>query len=243
MVREERQAGFTYYSLAPQNGGSHWPLIQLARQERDENGDRARLTDLLRQREDRQALNEKLLEPGQSWFLWATAMASLLPPLEVADFGCGSGLLSVAIARWAKKVIAIDQNLAALEQARQRAAREAVENIRFVQEDLHQLSLPAGATDLVVISQSLHHVRQPEAVLQEAARILKVAGRIIVLELMPHQETWVSDQLGHQHLGFDPKWLEGSLKEVGFLKVSRQLPERQGASPFRVFLLSGEKKQ
>src|ERR1700694_3470724 len=113
MVREERQAGFTYYSLAPENGDSRWPLIQLAQQAQDENGDRARLTDLLRQREDRQALNEKLLEPGQSWFLWATALASLLPPLEVADFGCGSGVLSVAIARWAKRVIAIDQSRAA----------------------------------------------------------------------------------------------------------------------------------
>jgi ArsR family transcriptional regulator len=166
-----------------------------------------------------------------------------LPPLEVADFGCGSGVLSVAIARWAKRVIAIDQSRAALNRARQRAAREGLENIRFVQQDLHQLSLPTGAIDLVVISQSLHHVREPEAVLREAARILRASGRIIALELMPHQESWVLDRLGHQHLGFDPKRLESSLKEAGFLKVTRQVPERQGASPFRVFLVSGEKKR
>ncbi|HME90244.1 MAG TPA: metalloregulator ArsR/SmtB family transcription factor, partial [Myxococcaceae bacterium] len=73
LVREERQAGFTYYSLAMDAGDERWPLIRLARQGSDEAGDRARLIDLLRQREDRQALNEKLLEPGQSWLLWSSA--------------------------------------------------------------------------------------------------------------------------------------------------------------------------
>src|SRR5262249_43073342 len=69
--REERQAAFTYYSLALDSKDGRWPLIELAREQDDGNGDRARLKDLLREREDRQALNEKLLEPGQSWFLWA----------------------------------------------------------------------------------------------------------------------------------------------------------------------------
>src|SRR5207247_1786165 len=100
--------------------------------------------DLLRQREDRQALNERLLEPGQSWFLWSGALASLLPPLEVVDFGCGTGVLSVSLARWARKVVAIDSSRAALHKARERARREGCRNIDFLQEDLHHLSLPSA---------------------------------------------------------------------------------------------------
>ena len=242
LIREERQAGFTYYSLAVGAKDERWPLIKLAREAVDEGGDQARLTDLLRQREDRQALNERLLEPGQSWFLWAGALASLLPPLDVADFGCGTGVLSVAMARWARQVVAIDQNAQAIVSARKRAAREKVTNVTFLECDLHRLSLPDGKKDLVVISQSLHHVKEPVAVLREAARILKPGGKIVVLELMPHEERWVKERLGHAHLGFDPRRLEADLGRAGFGHLTRETHARNGSSPFRVFLLTGVKR-
>lgn len=242
LIREERQAGFTYYSLAIDANDARWPLIGLARASEDENGDLARLRDLLRQREDRQALNEKLLEPGQSWYLWALALASLLPPLEVADFGCGTGVLSVAMARWAKRVVAIDRNREALARARERAAREKVKNVTFLQEDLHRLSLADAHKDLVVLSQSLHHVSDPPSVLKEASRILKPKGKVVILELMPHDEHWVKDRLGHVHLGFDPDRLEAELEASGFGQITRETHARNGGSPFRVFLLTGVKR-
>jgi len=241
LIREERQAGYSYYSLALEQEDTRWPLIRLAQEAEDENGDSARLKDLLRAREDRQALNERLLEPGQSWFLWAGALASLLPPLDVADFGCGTGTLSVSIARWARQVWAIDQNPEALAQAKERAAREGRTNVHFLCEDLHRLSLPAGERDLIVISQSLHHVESPAAVLTEAVRLLKPGGKLVVLELMPHEERWVLERLGHKHLGFDPEQLEAALAEAGFQSITRESHARDGASPFRVFLLTGVK--
>ncbi|ADO70585.1 ArsR/SmtB family transcription factor [Stigmatella aurantiaca] len=241
LIREERQAGFSYYSLALEQADSRWPLIRLAQEAEDDTGDSARLKDLLRAREDRQALNERLLEPGQSWSLWASALASLLPPLDVADFGCGSGTLSVAIARWARRVWAIDQNPEALAQAKERATREGRSNIQFLCENLHRLSLPSGERDLVIISQSLHHVESPAAVLAEAWRLLKPGGKLVVLELMPHDERWVLDRLGHRHLGFPPEFLETALRETGFQFLNREVHARDGASSFRVFLLTGVK--
>ncbi|MBX5481435.1 MAG: metalloregulator ArsR/SmtB family transcription factor [Myxococcaceae bacterium] len=242
LIREERQAGFTFYSLDVDEKDPRWPLVQLARQADDEAGDLARLNDLLRQREDRQALNEKLLEPGQSWFLWARALASLLPPLNVVDFGCGTGVLTVEMARWAKRVTAIDANKDVLEQARDRADREEVRNVTFLCEDLHRLSLPDRKYDLVVISQSLHHVEAPPRVLQEAARILVPGGRIVLMELMPHEEKWVQQRLGHRHLGFEPEALKKVLEESGFRQVQLTTHARDGASPFRVFLLTGVRR-
>ncbi len=112
----------------------------------------------------------------------------------------------------------------------------------FLREDLHHLSLPAGKTDLVVLSQSLHHVDAPEAVLGEAARILAPGGKIVVLELMPTRRpgsatgsatvTWASSRRSSSPRSGPP--------------ASSRSPARstlaQASSPFRVFLLTGEKR-
>ena len=109
-------------------------------------------------------------------------------------------------------------------------------------EDLQALTLPEGELDLVVLSQSLHHVEEPEAVLREAARLLRPKGKLVVLELMVHNETWVRERLGHRHLGFSPPKLEASLRRAGFASLGKELHAREATSPFRVFLLTGEKQ-
>ena len=239
LIREERQASFTYYSLAIDASDPRWPLISLAREAGDEHGDQARLTELLQRREDRQTLNEKLLEPGQSWRLWATALSSLLPPLEVVDFGCGSGVMTVELARWAKHVTAIDRSEAALAQAAERAQR--LDNVTFLNADLSALPASVANQDLVIISQSLHHVENPRAVLAQALRVLKPGGQAVVLELMPHQEQWVQSRLGHRHLGFEPAALQALMGDVGFRKLEVVPSARDGATPFRAFLVSGSR--
>lgn len=242
LISEERQAGYTYYSLALKERDARWPLVQVANQAADEHGDRARLNELLRQREDRQALNEKLLEPGQSWMLWSHALAALLPAVEVVDFGCGTGSLTVEMARWAKRVVAIDRNAAVLAKAGERVQREGLKNVTLLEADLAKLPLPAAKKDVVVLSQSLHHVEDPAAVLNEAGRILISAGRVLILELMPHEERWVQERLGHVHLGFEPEVLKGAMRRAGFHQLKETVFPKEGSSPFRLFLLTGAKK-
>ncbi|HEY1087312.1 MAG TPA: metalloregulator ArsR/SmtB family transcription factor [Archangium sp.] len=239
LIREERQGGFTYYSLAIDEKAALWPLIKLARSAPDEHGDKARLTELLQRREDVQTLNEKLLEPGQSWRLWAAALSSLLPPLEVVDFGCGTGVLTVELARWAGHVTAIDRSGSALAKAKAEAQRQGLRNITFLEADLHALPLDSGSVDLVVVSQSLHHVDDIERVLAEGARLLKPSGRMVVLELLPHDESWVKERLGHQHLGLDPDAVREAMRAVGLEPQEIQPAPRDSSSPFKAFLLTG----
>lgn len=239
LIREERQGGFTYYSLGLDEKAPLWPLIKLARSAHDAHGDHARLNELLRRREDVQTLNEKLLEPGQSWRLWSAALASLLPPLEVVDFGCGTGVLTVELAKWARHVTAIDRSESALTKARAEAARQGLTNITFLAADLEQLPLERASVDLVVVSQSLHHVDSIEHVLAEGARVLKPGGRMVVLELLPHDEAWVKSRLGHQHLGFDPDAVEHVMREVGLENTQAVPAPRDTTSPFKAFLLIG----
>src|ERR671936_654251 len=215
LLREDRQNGFTYYALDVTQDDPRWPLVRLAIEEKsDSDGDLARLQDLLRRREDRQAINERLLEPGQSFQLWSRALGRLLPHLDVADLGCGTGALTVEIARWARSVLAIDRSRETLDRARARAEREGIVNVEFLAADLHKLDL-RRKFDVVVASQSLHFVDDPPRVLSQAGKLLKKDGRLIVLELLPHGEEWVRERLGHRWLGFEPEQLAGMLDTEG----------------------------
>jgi SAM-dependent methyltransferase len=160
---------------------------------------------------------------------------------------CGQELWLPFSHRWkwptsAAARVAIDQSRSALAQARARAKREGLRNVTFLRQDLHHLSLASEGLDLVVLSQSLHHVEDPPAVLGEAARILKPGGKVVVLELTPHSEVWVKERLGHRHLGFEPAALERLLRSVGFGSLTREVHPREASSAFRVFLLTGEKQ-
>jgi 2-polyprenyl-3-methyl-5-hydroxy-6-metoxy-1,4-benzoquinol methylase len=50
------------------------------------------------------------LVPGRSWAAWSRALGLLLPPLTVADLGCGEGYLAIEASRWASRVIAVDRS-------------------------------------------------------------------------------------------------------------------------------------
>ena len=255
LVAEERQGTAKSWSLVRQpsveagdeeaTGGARvWPLVKLAVEwQDDDEGDLSRLRDLLRSREDRQALNERLLEPGQSWFLWGRALGSLLPALDVADFGCGSGILSLEMARWARSVASIDSNPQTLARARARAeaAGDGVSRrIRFHRDDLEALSLKNRCLDLVVISQSLHHVEHPEKVLAEAARVLRPGGHVVLIELLPHEQKWVIPRLGHRWLGFEPEAVRAWLKSAGFTALNLDDSVSKTTDPFRVFQFTAQ---
>jgi ArsR family transcriptional regulator len=239
LIREERHGGFTYYSLGVDAGAPLWPLVALARGVPDPHGDGARLTELLERREDVHSLNEKLLEPGQSWRLWTAALSSLLPPLDVVDFGCGTGVLTVELARWARHVTAIDLSGAALAKARAEAARQELSNLTFLEADLRALPLPDACADLVVVSQSLHHVESIAEVLAEGARLLRPQGRMVVLELLPHHEAWVRARLGHRHLGLEPQAVVEAMRAAGLSPLPGRPAPRDATSPFKAFLLTG----
>ncbi|HVO30785.1 MAG TPA: metalloregulator ArsR/SmtB family transcription factor [bacterium] len=255
LVSEERQGSTKFFSLVRSplsaagpdgavegEAGQLWPLVRLAVEwQDDDDGDLSRLRDLLREREDRQALNERLLEPGQSWFLWGRALGSLLPPLDAADFGCGSGILSIELARWARSVVAIDSNAQVLAKARARAEGAGdglARRIKFQRDDLQALSLKAATLDLVVISQSLHHVEHPEKVVREAARVLRPGGQLVLIELLPHRQEWVTQRLGHRHLGFEPDVVRGWIKAAGFSVLSVDDSLSRGSDAFRPFLVT-----
>jgi ArsR family transcriptional regulator len=93
--------------------------------------------------------------------------------------------------------------------------------------------------DLALLSQVLHCLEDPEAALAEARRILAPGGRLLVLELRRHDESWVRARLGHIHLGFTPSELRKFMRDAGFEHVHVRHGDGKRDEPFKVLIADG----
>ncbi len=251
LIVEEREGGFLYYHLADaEPGGPLAPLLplldaQFAAQAGDRllRQDDARLQEVLRLRHERfdAHTDTRQLAPGRSWAAWARALGHLLPPADVADIGCGEGYLAVEAAAWAAHVVGIDRSDDVLERAKALAERRRVTNIEWKKGDLARLPLRDGAVDIALLSQALHHASDPERAVAEAARVLRPQGRLLVLDLKSHRETWVKARFGDRQLGFSPVALEHLLRGAGLTGVRVTTGARRAGDPFTVLIASGTK--
>jgi ArsR family transcriptional regulator len=135
----------------------------------------------------------------------------------VGDLGCGTGQTAAAMAPYVARIIAIDESAAMLSAARKRL--DAHGNVELRSGRLEDLPLDDGALDVAVLSLVLHFVVDPAAVLAEAARALKPSGRLLVVDMLPHEREDYRTTMGHLWLGFDQGPLTAWLRNAGFVDV------------------------
>jgi ArsR family transcriptional regulator len=257
LVSEEREAGFTYYRISPQvceSSNGHAALWALLQQQFDRGADTdigradaARLEEVRRLRKENfethgaPDTNERQLVPGRSWAAWARALGHLLPPMVVADLGCGEGYLTIETSRWASNVIAIDRSPDVLKRARALASRRRVSNVTWKRGELESLPIGDATVDVALFSQALHHADDPARALREASRILVPGGRVLVLDLREHDEAWVRERLGDRWLGFTREQLASLFEQAGLTGVKVSVGARRTGDPFTVLIASGVK--
>jgi ArsR family transcriptional regulator len=129
-----------------------------------------------------------------------------------------------------------------LTRAKALAERKKLSNIIWKKGELEKLPIDSHTMDVALLSQALHHASDPAKALDEASRILKPAGRLLILDLRPHDETWVREKLGDQWFGFSDDHLSGMLARAGFTDIRITLGARRTNDPFAVLLAIGTKR-
>jgi ubiquinone/menaquinone biosynthesis C-methylase UbiE len=132
----------------------------------------------------------------------------------VGDLGCGTGQLTAALAPFVRHVIAVDASAAMLQAAKKRL--HGFENVELRRGDLETLPIDDGRLDAATLGLVLHHLPEPDRALADVARVLKPRGRLLIVDMLPHDRESYRQQMGHAWLGFSDEHVRRILDESGF---------------------------
>jgi ubiquinone/menaquinone biosynthesis C-methylase UbiE len=99
---------------------------------------------------------------------------------RIVEIGCGTGQMSLYLARAHRIVIGADLTRASLRLGADAARRFDLRQVQFIETDLHRPGLRAGAFDVVYASGVLHHTPDPSAAFASIVRLARPGGMIVV---------------------------------------------------------------
>jgi ArsR family transcriptional regulator len=172
---------------------------------------------------------------GSHFYLFA--LLGLVPSdWTVADLGCGTGTIAEAFAPFVRSVVGVDASASMLDVAARRLERFA--NVELLPGELEALPLEDQSVDVATMILVLHHLEHPEAAIREAARCLRADGRILIVDMLPHDRTEYRMDRGHVWLGFSEEEINEYLTAAGFgagrFQTLPPAPEAKGPNLFAV---------
>jgi SAM-dependent methyltransferase len=122
----------------------------------------------------------------------------------------------------AGRAVGIDSSREMLAVARVNLERAGARNCAIRQGDMYQLPVPGGSFDAVAIHQVLHYAERPARAIAEAARVLRIGGRLVIADFAPHELEFLRTEHAHRRLGFADAEIMDWCDEAG-LTLSRPL--------------------
>ena len=254
LVSDRREGKNAFYSLRPNLAPKTLSLIKAAIESVGElpvmTEDRENLDRILQKRRRTQEQYFNLIAgrlgkqycPGRSWEAIGHLALRLTPAIDIADLGAGEGLVSQLLAHRARQVWCIDNSPRMVEVGTELARKNGLANLTYKLGDIENVPLADKSVDLAILSQALHHAQHPQTAVNEAFRILRPGGQVLVLDLNEHAFEKARELYADVWLGFKESALHGFLKKAGFAKVEVTTVAREPNEPhFETLLASGIK--
>ncbi|GHU61557.1 methyltransferase type 12 [Clostridia bacterium] len=134
----------------------------------------------------------------------------------ILDYGCGTGLVGLALTDVFQKVIFVDTSLQMIEQVKTKLSKLSIHNAVTLCLDLCNEDVLDVKVNYILLSQVLLHVKEYTKLLSRLFALLGQGGRLLIVDF-DQNENVISDMV---HNGFDQKSLALLLKEIGFLSVT-----------------------
>ena len=170
------------------------------------------------------------------------------PDMDVLDYGCGSGLVTLSFQPLVKSITGMDSSKKMLEVLQSKVEKKGLSNVRAQFIDLEQGTKVEARFHMVLTSMTLHHVREPVSFFDQLYSLLLPGGQIAVADLDKEDGSFHHDNKGVLHYGFDRSYVKGILENAGFrdirdttaATITRMVPQK-GPRDFTVFLITGRK--
>jgi ubiquinone/menaquinone biosynthesis C-methylase UbiE/DNA-binding transcriptional ArsR family regulator len=137
------------------------------------------------------------------------------PMRTLLDLGTGTGRMLELIGPQIERGLGLDLSLDMLAFARARLDRAGLRHCSVRHGDIYDLALPNDSFDTVLIHQVLHFLDDGARAILEAARVLRPAGRLLVVDFASHDLEFLRDEHAHRRLGFAVETVTAWMKAAG----------------------------
>lgn len=180
----------------------------------------------------------------------ATAIINAIRPdqtMEVLDFGCGTGLVTLLLQPHVKNIVGVDSSQGMLDILEKKALERGLDTVRTTFCDFERGDRPDGHFQLIVSSMTLHHVPDLTQLFRLFIDLLQPGGVLGIADLDAEDGSFHDDPTGVHHHGLDRKLITSLLSQVGFAECSDITADVfvKGAAPeireYPVFLITARK--
>lgn len=183
---------------------------------------------------------ERHYSPGRTWEAVARTALPLINPGEILDIASGDGVLAELFAPYAKRYVCIDSSAKVVLAASERLRKWP--NVSVRQADMHQLPFESPQFDLVLMMHALSYAKKPSQAIDEATRVLRPKGQLLVSCLLKHGHKGAVEPYGHENLGFTQKELIRFAEKAGLKVKHCEIVSRERRSPhFEIVMLLATK--
>lgn len=172
----------------------------------------------------------------------------LYPEMDLLDFGCGTGLVSLALAREVATLTGLDNSSGMLEVFMDKAAGMNLGNVHSLNLNIGDGDSLPGLYDLILSSMTFHHFKDVPLLIQIIFNACKPGGNLCIADLDPDHGLFHNDNTGIHHFGFEREDMMGFFRSAGFLNVRAVTAATQSRTgmdgverEFSIFLVTGQK--
>ena len=145
------------------------------------------------------------------------------PSMDVMEFGCGTGLITVQFQPHVHSITGVDNSDGMLGVLNAKIAASHLDNVKVQTTDVVQGGILQGNYHLVVTSMAVHHIPETLPLFEQFFQVLLPGGQLAIADLDLDDGQFHKDNLGVYHMGFDRAALRSQMQAAGFESVQDSL--------------------